>query len=86
MSVHQNSIEAYQAIHDSLGGRRQQIYSFLMENGEATDRDVKTGLNLDDMNMVRPRITELLGIGAIVEKNYVIDVITNRKVRVVALK
>lgn len=49
-----------------------------------TDREVKEALGVSDMNYVRPRITELLKLGYIVEVDDVKCHLTNKTVRRVA--
>jgi|TARA_R110000765_G_scaffold46051_1_gene95115 hypothetical protein len=53
--------------------------------GPATDREVKSRLGFDDMNMVRPRITSLLEDGYLDELAQIRCEKTNRLVRLVGL-
>lgn len=84
---HSNSLEAHEALCSLLTGRRAQIVGWLAGNGPATDREIATGLfgPNADMNMVRPRVTELLDAGALREADRVRDEITGMTVRRVAL-
>lgn len=85
---HQNSKEAF---HDGEGkrifSRRQaQIYEWLLAHGPATDREVRDGLFPGrDMNSVRPRISELLDAGALIETGRVKCRETGLNVRRVAV-
>ena len=81
--MHSNSIEAYHELSDYLTGRRGEVYQWLKANGQATDRQIKEGLGYEDMNQVRPRVTELIEQDLIEECAQEIDGKTNRKVRVV---
>ena len=49
-----------------------------------TDREVKETLGVSDMNYVRPRITELIKLGHIVEVDDIKCHLTNKTVRRVA--
>ena len=86
MTVHHNSVETYHDLTDYLSGRRGEIYEHIKNNGILTDRQVKDGLNYDDMNQVRPRITELVDAGILHEVDSVIDEKTGRTVRAVSIK
>ncbi len=46
-----------------------------------TDREIKDWLELDDMNNVRPRITELLQDGELTKSGDIIDTKTGKPVR-----
>lgn len=49
-----------------------------------TDREVKEALGVSDMNYVRPRITELVKLGYVVEVDDIKCHLTNKTVRRVA--
>ena len=83
MPIHQNSAEAYQELEAFLIGRKKEVYEWLQANGQATDREIKVGLGYDDMNAIRPRISELVEIGLIKEVGRVLDKKTLRRVRIV---
>lgn len=57
--LHTHSREAYRSERQRLTGRRLQVYEFVRQHPNVTDRQVKDGLGFADMNAVRPRITEL---------------------------
>ncbi|NMC87733.1 MAG: hypothetical protein GYA69_04795 [Candidatus Moranbacteria bacterium] len=79
--IHRNSIVSYRSITD-LGDRHRRIYElFLMRGYPMTDRDVKLAGRFEDMNLVRPRITELVDLGILVECGSVVDPETKRMVR-----
>jgi hypothetical protein len=58
MTISANSLAALD--WPKLDRRSQQIYDWLVENGPATERVLKDELHYDDMNMIRPRITEMI--------------------------
>lgn len=82
---HSNSLAAYddQRLQAEMTGRRAMIVAWLREHGPATDREIVAGLYHDgaDPNLVRPRVSELLDAGAIVETGHVRDHATGMKVR-----
>lgn len=86
-SRHENSLEAYHAPdRKSLAtGRRAEILSWLRRNGPATDREVMLALyDSGDLNMVRPRITELLDSGHLHTHGKRLCQYSGRHVRLVA--
>lgn len=82
--MHINSIAAYREEFDKLSQRSKAIYFYLLNAGVArTDRMILGAIfGEGDMNMVRPRITELLQDGWLVETGSVKDV-TGKTVRLV---
>ncbi len=78
--IHDNSIEAYQTL-DGLNKRCRMVVSALDDLGVATDRGIKDYLKLPDMNNVRPRVTELLKLGLLVECGDEVCDVTNKTVR-----
>ena len=72
---HANSCEAYKTIKLTKHHRYQIILSCYL-NADLlglTDREIKNTLDYDDMNTVRPRITELLQSGYLKEVNSAIE-------------
>lgn len=57
---HVNSRRAYQDMVSHLHERAQLIYLEIEIRGPGTDREIMDRLKFTDMNMVRPRITELI--------------------------
>lgn len=82
---HENSIATHEAIAPVASGRRAEIRCWLMEHGPATDRQVRDGLfgQGADMNMVRPRVTELIDAGSVIEDGRVRCPTTGMTVRLV---
>ena len=85
MAVHDNSVEAFRDLESFLTGRRLEVYNWVKANGQATDRKIKNSLGYEDMNQVRPRISELVEFGAFKEVGRELDPKTNCRVRIVAI-
>lgn len=82
MSIHANSRAAYDELKPQLKGRRKEIYTTLKEQSrKMTDREVKDTMGLEDMNAVRPRITELIKSGYVEEVGNIKCPLTGKKVR-----
>ena len=60
------------------GGRQWLIYGILEQYGAMTAREVCSRLGSDDMNYVRPRLTELVQMGKIEIIGKKRDSVTNR--------
>lgn len=83
-SMHVNSLAAYEAGRRELFSKRELlILDALRGKAPATDRDVMHALGFADMNSVRPRITELVKDGVLVELDSVRDRKTGKWVRTV---
>lgn len=82
-NIHANSIEAYHSSGPLISKRARMVLNWITANGRATDRQVARGLGFQDMNACRPRITELLDLGALLEVGSVKCEVTGKKVRVV---
>jgi len=81
--IHENSRRAYNEIRNTLNDREMEIYDAFLQNGAMTDRQVRDRLGKDDMNDVRPRISELVQRGLLIELPYkVLDYKTQIHVRV----
>lgn len=82
---HENSLAARAEADRSgrLSGRRAQIFEWVSANGPATDREIARGLfgPHADMNLVRPRVSELLAAGRLRELDRVQDSVTGAHVR-----
>lgn len=62
--------------------RRAKIYRLFTEHGAMTAREVRDKIGAQDMNYVRPRITELAQKGMLAEAGKKKDAITDRQVTV----
>ena len=86
MSIHQNSIESYwSGLIEEFPERTKSILIALQHLGQATDRQIMEALDLTDPNGVRPRITEAIRDGLLVECGTVRDLVTDRHVRLVCI-
>ena len=87
MTTHANSLSAYHEGHETgaIPNRAQEVLQAVRTIGRATDRQVRDALGFDDMNAVRPRITELVKRGTLREIGDAVDPITNKRVRVVSI-
>jgi repressor of nif and glnA expression len=84
--MHCHSIKAYHEEHPKLSKRAAEILKFLKDIQHGmTDRQVKDAMygQNADMNRVRPRITELIEVGLLVQVNQAKDQLTGKTVRVV---
>lgn len=80
--IHRNSLLADREMKYKKGCRHNQILQVFHITGRPmTDREIKNFLRVDDMNAVRPRITELIDDGRLVECGEAKDVITGKTVR-----
>lgn len=84
--VHANSIAAYRAEETKLSRRALTILAWITEHGPHTDRQVMQGMGFTEPNSVRPRITELIDAGKLMEVGDVTCPVTGRNVRRVDIK
>ena len=88
-AMHPNSLLAYDLERLNLTKRKAQVYSLVYDyqyNGHTvTDRQVMTALGFSDMNTVRPRLTELIKMGALLEGESVTCPVTHKTVRTILL-
>jgi hypothetical protein len=82
--IHENSLAAFEAISDERCERAEVIYQLLTRALQpVTDRDVARQLGFTDMNMVRPRITELINNRWVIEAGSRKCAVTGKTVRTV---
>jgi hypothetical protein len=86
IKMNSNSINAYYEERENLSRRCKQVLQAVENLGKATDRTIKSYLGFEDMNAVRPRVTELIKAGQLEEAGQTKDTITNKKVRLVKLR
>lgn len=84
-AMHSNSLAAYAQEQPKLDERKERILNVVQQLGPVTDREVCQILEYKEMNMVRPRITELVRSGRLVEIAKVKDHETGKSVRLVDL-
>jgi hypothetical protein len=84
-AMHTHSLAAHRKEAFDLGKRELAIYGKLVHAGPLTDRELLTALfpGTDDMNRVRPRVTELIRDGWAVECGEKTDPHTGKTVRIV---
>jgi hypothetical protein len=84
--MHSNSLAAYSQECEKLDERKKAILDVVFGIGEAlTDREICMLLGFSDMNSVRPRITELVQAGRLIELKKIKDATTGKSVRIVSL-
>lgn len=81
--VHQHSIDAYHGSAPMISRRAQMVLEWIRANGRATDRQIVEGLGFRDMNACRPRVTELVQLGALREVGSTVCPVTGKTVRLV---
>lgn len=86
MTVHANSIDAFHEEEGRLSKRAELIYAWILQHGPRTDREVMQGMGYPDMNNVRPRITELIEAGRLMEVCDRRCNVTGKTVRVVDVR
>ena len=79
--MHINSLLAWEEAKDLLNERCQRILRVIERYPDSTDRDVMQELEWNDMNMVRPRITELIKKGMLRETGSMQCAVTGRRCR-----
>ena len=84
--THPNSIKAYREERPRLSTRASDILEHFRSGAALTDRAVKEAMWYDDMNTVRPRITELVQAGYLREAGKTKCPVTGKTVRVVELR
>lgn len=84
-AMHSHSLAAWRDAENQrhLSRRALAIYSWLVDHGPHTDRQIAEGLGFSDMNAVRPRVTELLRGTWLIEVGNTKDAVTGKTVRVV---
>ena len=80
--IHKNSIKSFHDL-DRDSRRRSIIDVYAIWDRPMTDRQVLDIMRFQDMNQVRPRISELIDMGLLKECGKVRDEITNKTVRLV---
>lgn len=85
-AVHDNSIAAYHSQEAKLSRRAQAVLEWITEHGPHTDRQVMRGMGFAEPNSVRPRITELILCGKLMEVGNVTCPVTHKTVRRVDIR
>lgn len=87
MNIHNNSRKSYEEEKEkqNLSKRCKAVVFAVDMLGVATDRMIKDYLEMPDMNSVRPRVTELIQKGNLVEHDSTKCPLTDKTVRRVKL-
>lgn len=83
MTIHANSLAAYHAERLRLSDRAERVLGYIANKGPSTDRQVMAGLGFGEPGAVRPRITELIDLGLLMEVSNTKCSVTGKTVRVV---
>jgi hypothetical protein len=84
---HPNSVNAYHAEETKLSKRAEAVLAWITKHGPHTDREIAYGMGFgENLNAVRPRITELLGICKLMEVCNRKCPITKKTVRVLDIR
>lgn len=84
--MHINSLDAYRAEEARLSRRAEAVLEWITEHGPHTDREVMRGMGFKEPNSVRPRITELIEAGKLMEVGNVRCAVTGKSVRRVDIR
>ncbi len=84
--MHDNSLQAYRSEESKLSRRALAILEWITEYGPHTDRGVMRGMGFTEPNSVRPRITELIEAGKLMEVCSRVCQVTHKRVRVVDVR
>lgn len=77
--VHSNSIQAWNEIQNKISGDRLLFYKYYIAHGPMTDRQIHEAF--PNVEQYRPRITELVDDGLLIETGTTKDHITGRLCR-----
>lgn len=84
--IHDNSLQAFRQEEPKLNRRATAILAWIQEHGPRTDREVMQGMGFAEPNAVRPRVTELIQSGKLMEVCNRICPVTGKRVRVVDIR
>jgi predicted HTH transcriptional regulator len=84
--MHPHSLDAYRAEESKLSKRAEAVLTWITEHGPHTDREVMQGMGFTEPNAVRPRITELIDAGKLMEVCSVRCPVTGKTVRRVDIR
>lgn len=84
--MHSNSVEAYHAEESRLSKRARAVLAWVTRHGPMTDRQIAYGMGYgENLNACRPRISELIEDGFLVEVGNIRCPVTGKTVRKVGL-
>ena len=86
-NIHDNSIQTFYETEQERAKRAADVYEAFVRMGRpVSDREVMDALGYRDMNAVRPRITEMIDAGELIEVGKVRDHVTGRRVRITKIR
>lgn len=86
-NVHDNSIQTFYETEQDREKRRAEVFEVYVKAGRSmTDREVCKALGYNDLNAVRPRCSELVDEGLLIEVGKTRCPITNRRVRLMRVR
>lgn len=85
-AMHEHSLAAYRSEEAKLHTRDKAVLEWIRQHGPHTDREVMRGLGFTEPGAVRPRITELISKGCLMEVCSRKDEVTGKTVRVVDVR
>lgn len=84
--MHDNSLSAYRVEETKLSRRAEAVLAWITQHGPHTDREVMRGMGFSEPNAVRPRITELIDAGKLMEVGGIRCPVTGKTVRRVDIR
>lgn len=85
-AMHAHSLAAYREERPALSKRAAEVLEVVWAFGPLTDREIVDTLGYRDMNACRPRVTELIEAGVLVEHDSVRCPVTGKRVRRVTVR
>jgi len=82
--THANSAQSFHTLNREQ--RRDAVKRVYEVHGSLTDREVAMRLGYSDLNCVRPRITEMISDGVLVECGAKVDMVSGKRVRLVRIR
>lgn len=84
--MHEHSLDAYRAEEAKLSTRSKAVLDWIAAHGPHTDREVMQGMGFSEPNAVRPRLTELVDAGKLIEVCARRCPVTGKTVRVLDIR
>ena len=82
--MHENSLLAHREERDAgKFSKRYKLVLDILANHQFSDRDIRERTPYQDMNAIRPRVTELIHMGILRECGSKVDPQTGKRVRIV---
>lgn len=84
--MHEHSLRAYREERPALSRRAADVLEVVRMFGPLTDREITETMGFSECNACRPRVTELIAAGLLVEHDSVRCPVTGKTVRRVAIR